>query len=944
MRIQHNIMAMNAYRNYTNNVAAMKKNLEKLSSGYRINRAGDDAAGLAISEKMRAQITGLETAQKNAKDGISLVQTAEGALTEVHDMLNRMVELATQSANGTYDNDTDRFQLQKEMDQLRTEINRIADSANFNGIKLFDGSLSGADITATGIDVSQIDMAKGVEVVQGTNGGGSNGVYTINLDSALSDGDTLTLTFGGQAAADLGGNLVLTYADSAGAVTPGKTAGVIAHGTTLEEQATNIMKALKANADVSKHFDITTDGSSVVLTSKIEGNKTAANSDTEPITSTVTNATVNNINASSAFDGTTTTAGDAVDGAAEFAGMFEAGTGKGLNISKGDVLTFQVKVGNQTMTLTAEAGKDFEVKDTQENTATELVNFLKDKATFVDDSSTFIDESKIKFGDLFTPTVEKDATGKTTGLKLTQKSGLVNISATATAAEIKITNTKPDGISIDATATAGDASTTADSTAGEYTLKLTAADATHSSNLSNGDKLTIEGKLLDGRTFKFDVEAGKDFQVGKTYNETIKNLKALLESDSFSVALKDKDGNEVKPAKGSDIFGDNAEIKIDATAGGEKFVSNAKGTMASQITGLTLTNGDAAAISSSLKNGDQKTSADSTITLSEGVSYGAVVEVNGQKYELVKSASDVSNGQNKAVVVDDISDLSSAAKALANAIKGDLGDTDYKITASNGKVTVATKKVGSTAQAVSASASGDKTTQIEFTLDPKKMQAGSTVTINGQTYEFIDKGGKATDKANLTIEVADFSKETASSLGSALAKLANGQNDASVTVDGDGKVTVRGLVDGETNKIVTPTVKFDGGTSGLTLQIGDTAEDFNKMTVSIYNMHTADMGIGDIRIDNQEDAAAAIDKIKSAINYVSDVRGTLGATQNRLDHTINNLSVMTENIQDAESTIRDTDVAAEMMAYTKNNILIQSAQAMLAQANQVPQGVLQLLQ
>ena len=96
----------------------MKKNLEKLSSGYKINRAGDDAAGLAISEKMRAQITGLETAQKNAKDGISLVQTAEGALTEVHDMLNRMVELATMSANGTYDNETDRFQLQKEMDQL----------------------------------------------------------------------------------------------------------------------------------------------------------------------------------------------------------------------------------------------------------------------------------------------------------------------------------------------------------------------------------------------------------------------------------------------------------------------------------------------------------------------------------------------------------------------------------------------------------------------------------------------------------------------------------------------------------------------------------------------------------------------------------------------------------------------------------------------------------
>ena len=141
MRIQHNIMAMNAYRNYTNNTSALSKNLEKLSSGYKINRAGDDAAGLAISEKMRAQITGLDVAQKNAKDGISLVQTAEGALTEVHDMLNRMYELAEQSANGTYDVETDRANLQKEVEQLKSEINRIADSANFNGIKLLDGSM-----------------------------------------------------------------------------------------------------------------------------------------------------------------------------------------------------------------------------------------------------------------------------------------------------------------------------------------------------------------------------------------------------------------------------------------------------------------------------------------------------------------------------------------------------------------------------------------------------------------------------------------------------------------------------------------------------------------------------------------------------------------------------------------------------------------------------------
>ncbi len=164
MRIQHNIAALNSYRQLSGNNNAVSKNLEKLSSGYKINRAGDDAAGLAISEKMRAQITGLETAQKNANDGISLVQTAEGALTEVHSMLNRMVELADQSANGTYDNKTDRANLQKEVKSLLDEIDRIADGTNFNGINLLDGSLNGAKvtgITATANGIQSIEVSGG---------------------------------------------------------------------------------------------------------------------------------------------------------------------------------------------------------------------------------------------------------------------------------------------------------------------------------------------------------------------------------------------------------------------------------------------------------------------------------------------------------------------------------------------------------------------------------------------------------------------------------------------------------------------------------------------------------------------------------------------------------------------------------------------------------------
>ena len=204
MRIQHNIMAMNAYRNYNNNTKALSKNLEKLSSGYKINRAGDDAAGLAISEKMRAQITGLEAAQKNVKDGISLVNTAEGAMQEVQDMLNRMVYLAQESANGTFDDPVDRKALQSEVDQLREEINRIADSANFNGTKLLDGSLSGTGSTSGAqTATSNLDLGE----IEATAGKYTLAKSAVTLPAA--DGDTVRINVGLDDGTSI--NIELTY-------------------------------------------------------------------------------------------------------------------------------------------------------------------------------------------------------------------------------------------------------------------------------------------------------------------------------------------------------------------------------------------------------------------------------------------------------------------------------------------------------------------------------------------------------------------------------------------------------------------------------------------------------------------------------------------------------------------------------------------------------------
>lgn len=194
MRINHNISALNAYRQLTVNNAATGKNLERLSSGLRINRGGDDAAGLSISEKMRAQIRGLDTAVKNSQDGISLIQTAEGALAETHSILQRMRELALQSSNDIYNSD-DRASLQTETDALIDELDRIANTTKFNGITLLDGT---ADLNiaagANGTTDEQINLlvttamtatGLGVNVVQVDVDADTSLTYVSVIDAAI---------------------------------------------------------------------------------------------------------------------------------------------------------------------------------------------------------------------------------------------------------------------------------------------------------------------------------------------------------------------------------------------------------------------------------------------------------------------------------------------------------------------------------------------------------------------------------------------------------------------------------------------------------------------------------------------------------------------------------------------------------------------------------------
>ena len=624
MRIQHNIMAMSAYRNYNTNTSAVAKNLEKLSSGYKINRAGDDAAGLAISEKMRAQITGLNAAQKNVKDGISLVKTAEGAMQEIQDMLNRMDYLATQSANGTYDDDVDRAALQKEVEQLKSEINRIADSANFNGIKLLDGSQDASTKLGAMTNLTSAQaVADGVQ----TGSKPTAGVYSLDLKD-------LTLKL----------------------------------GTTTEQYT------VTPSTDIH-HDSYTSIQPSRVTTTSGGGQVTHAST-------TITHAA-------------TTTHQAAVMGTRDV----------DKTIAAADI-TFQL------------GGADF--KDADGNTIT-----LGDKVT---------DKNK----------------------------------------------------------------------AGEQIAEA-----------------------LDGSTIEID---------GVTY----------------------------------DVKNDNGK--------------------------LTLTGRNA-------PDADPTTALDVSLTLT-----GAVEgKNNGHDLSVHVDTAPVANGsdklaQGKFTLTNDMIKNGSAIQIGKETYVFQVGDDD-PITASGGQKVIKLDAGLSDADALKQAA--DKLSQ------QNNKHFHITTSRDGSTIHLTEKA-----------DAVDYEKDWD----------LHGTDDAAEKDADWSKVVKTGKLE-----------KSNAGGKALQLQIGDTSDSYNQLKVSIGDMHTAAMGIADLNIGNQDDAAAAIQKIRDAINYVSGVRGDLGATQNRLEHTANNLSVMAENIQDAESTIRDTDVAEEMMSYTKNNILVQSAQAMLAQANQVPQGVLQLL-
>ncbi len=893
MRIQHNIMAMSAYRNYNNNTSAVAKNLEKLSSGYKINRAGDDAAGLAISEKMRAQITGLNAAQKNVKDGISLVKTAEGAMQEIQDMLNRMDYLATQSANGTYDNEVDRAALQKEVEQLKSEINRIADSANFNGIKLLDGSLdTDADMTVTkdfsvGGDLPGVGKVLGKDTVLHnkalTNKGTEFSVDLHNFKFKADKGSTMTMTVGETKIELIAGDGATGQELSASDLVSALTGNAAQYGLSLKVNGADAA-TLDGMTINGQTFEVSADAGVDYRLNFVQKNppQTAADEVNGSMKVTINGATVGtNAKYTADFTGMKDTAGNDVD--------------ETTTLAKGSVLT----IGGTSYTVTADAGETLD---------TVLNNIAK----------MGIDGYTVKNNGDGTMEMTANAPGKVSEpvVTLTQVEAKTGVTGTKTA--------------VGANGTAA----------------TVAAGATTTAKLGNGEKFTFNGIEVDPNFTGTAIAAtditdadgnatGYKYAVGATGEVTITATSALGAAGNGKVSVSVNGGaaEEFEFSGGIDGIKESYEYDVSgwtSDLGAIKFGANS-------LSADDLAAGKEVAIGTT----------------------GWLAKLDGDKLVVTAAnAGAVPGGDGPAAVPGnaDFSVYHTAQKAamtedVAGSVAGDLTNITQ---GSNGDWNVSTTNINNV-----TAGGNDRLASTYFDLTEDMVTEGSQIRIGDTTYTFTTDKTKLGQAGYVDITSGDLDKIaknlTDAAAGNTLYSVGHDGNRITLTEttahanDLDGKTGTYppDKWDLSTAEGIAASLGFTAGEtksgSALTLQIGDTSDSYNQLKVSVGDMHTKAMGIADLDISNQDGAAAAIKTIRDAINYVSGVRGDLGATQNRLEHTANNLSVMAENIQDAESTIRDTDVAEEMMAYTKNNILVQSAQAMLAQANQVPQGVLQLL-
>ena len=934
MIINHNISALNTYNRLMLNNTGISKSLEKLSSGMRINRAADDAAGLAISEKMRTQIRGLEQAQRNAQDGISLIQTAEGALSETHSILQRMRELAIQAANDTYTS-TDRQYIQAEIDQLTAEIDRISSSTQFNGKNLLDGSTAALvstdklttkvfmrdglrvldqfgqksagggnyrlDITATGgasqvqkSDIFKIKHATAIEVNAISNDTYCNGRMsqiglTVASGTAGASNDTaarLELTF------DFGGGCSYTVCQ------------VGLQGVDASDLAALI------NANTSLAAKITADG-----------------------TTTANQLCINSRIAGQDFILTAKITGVSADTGT--AGTFEFGAGSGIDsetvIGTSASATANTKTGSYADGTLAVTGWTTR-QATQNITSVSLCSDMKTGSYIIDTQRATNAAVSTTIGSFYGLTGCQMATGisaavPTTGMNISTIFIIDSVCTTDGTAMVsfKSHGLYSSGCNLDdvswtqtcITFSVTDEVVNLGANYGTVTLNVN----TSVNNVRACDIMVVNTTAVraGGNQSAIVLKCSDDNGVSGTAFQTF----------SIDVARADNNCVDLKFFQVDTLTGEYNDATLKVNTG--TFMMTKSDAAKFSVTKTTVTDastiGCIAGLCTKLYDVDKFWDANGNFILE-----------TPQTIKLVQG-----DGKTVNISITGADTFESLRDKLNEAIGTGLGQTaivgcenaDKFVSFVTDPCVYGPEAVQGTFVIRSAIAGRDG--EINFVGDDNVISALSLMTIQkatGNTYS-VD-----VIEAHYGCVVASSVTVADNNLVGVVHKNVDVQfasNSGLVTCwDESTKSFV--MTGGESNYCSTFIHLAD---RTMVFQIG--ANQKQDVGAAIGNMSKYSLGVDNVQVTTNALANEAIGKIDKAISIVSAQRATLGALQNRLDHSINSLATTTENLTAAESRIRDVDMAKEMMNYTKFNILNQAATAMLAQANQLPQTVLQLL-
>ena len=916
MVVQHNMSALNANRMLGVTTSAQAKSTEKLSSGYRINRAADDAAGLAISEKMRGQIRGLNRASSNAQDGISLVQTAEGALNESQSIMQRMRELAVQAANET-NTEQDRENIQLEVNQLTDELNRIGNTTEFNTKKLLMGNTVEASTTASGVDTLQAGEkvdTKGVvsELLQKTESKkAETSSTTLTAGSASTTGKATAISTRTEPIASAKASTTLLGVEFEAAVTG--TAGN-SYSIELKSAGTGSLKAVD---DAS-----------------FAGNK---------LSLTLSEETINSIKTVSDFN-------------SKIGELLKTGGASNTQVT---VITTKIPEGaDSTKDISADLKKL--VEDTSISEKANLSGGVNGKAgvyTFkLEDAFSEEGDSITVAGYTFTAELEDAAAGAS-------DSDHFRLNAAQAGAIDKATQASDIAAALQAKIGVGSANVTAaaDGTitiieAGGQEGKLKLDPTVSTKGAGNDETLTITDDL--GQNIQIKLEQAADDNLAVTYDPktgtdatgtiTIKLAKTTKANNSAEEIQK-----KIRALTHAEA--DFSKFSVSGNAGWTD------GTVGAFINTPWST----------MSGGTKAQQGVYEFNLTSMMAAGETLEIGGQTFTAVEKDADATKGEFNIGT-----DIASQLNNIQNAFNKSEVMKKYDMTIDGSKVTLTEQTAsGENLAAKGVSVSGNDTMG-EFSVDVSELLTdGASLTIDGTKIDVSGKNEHVGYDNGTAIKAADTVEAQTQAIADAVNKNETLSRKYTASVGENGKLLLTQKDASEEG----PSISTTGSTKGnfeLKLQIGANAGQ--SMTIEISDNRALALGLsGDgssatikandgqvasyttvknvnngsdnenveyaLDISSHEKASAAVSVIDDALNTVSKQRAVLGAAQNRLEHTISNLDNTSENLTSAESAIRDTDMAEEMVTFSKNNILAQAGQSMLAQANQSNQGVLSLL-